>query len=110
MSKRLDLEGAVTPLAVQLYSVRDELQTDRRRVLKSIADIGYVAVEPHDPLDDPSGLRSIADELGLRISSTHAPVLGGETDQVLDAVQTLGADTVIVGMLPAERWADRQEL
>ena len=33
-------------LAVQLYSLRNEAEKDFVKVLKTVADIGYIAVEP----------------------------------------------------------------
>ena len=33
-------------IAVQLYSLRNEAEKDFVKVLKTVADIGYVAVEP----------------------------------------------------------------
>ena len=34
------------PIAVQLYSLREEIQTDLAGVIRKLADIGYVGVEP----------------------------------------------------------------
>ncbi|HEX3811349.1 MAG TPA: sugar phosphate isomerase/epimerase [Mycobacteriales bacterium] len=80
--------------------------SDPRAVVTRIAEIGYGAVEPYDVLTDPTGFRALTDELGLRVSSAHAPVLGDQADAVLDAANTLGTDTVIVPHLDPARWAD----
>jgi sugar phosphate isomerase/epimerase len=79
---------------------------DPRAVVTRIAEIGYGAVEPYDVLTDPTGFRALTDELGLKVSSAHAPVLGDQADAVLDAANTLGTDTVIVPHLDPTRWAD----
>lgn len=87
----------VRPLGVQLYTVRDRMKDGRDEVLRRIAEIGYGAVEPYDPLDDPQGFRRVADDLGLVVSGTHAfDLLREDTGEVLDAVAALGTDSVIV--------------
>ncbi|GAA4206802.1 sugar phosphate isomerase/epimerase family protein [Actinocatenispora rupis] len=93
-------------LGVQLYSVRDDLSRDRDATLRRIADIGFGAVEPYDPLNDPAGFRAVADDLGLTVWSTHAPVLGERRDDILDAAGVLGLDAVIVPAVAPEQWAD----
>ncbi|MEO3799851.1 sugar phosphate isomerase/epimerase [Nonomuraea sp. B1E8] len=85
------------PISVQLYTVREPLTADRDDVLRRIAEIGYTAVEPYDPTSDPKGFRQVADDLGLRVSSTHAgALLRQEPAEVFDAVATLGTDLVII--------------
>ncbi|HEY3505318.1 MAG TPA: sugar phosphate isomerase/epimerase [Actinocatenispora sp.] len=93
-------------LGVQLYSVRDDLSRDRDATLRRVADIGFGAVEPYDPLADPAGFRAVADDNGLAIWSTHAPVLGERRDDVLAAAGVLGLDTVIVPAVSPDEWAD----
>lgn len=97
----------MTSLGVQLYSVREAMASDRDATLRRIAGLGYQAVEPYDPLTDPTGFRALADELGLNLWSTHAPVLGELRDAVLDAAGMLGLDTVIVPAIEPARFADR---
>jgi sugar phosphate isomerase/epimerase len=85
------------PLAVQLYTLRGALAEGRDSVLRRVAEIGFGAVEPFDPTDDPAGFRKSADDLGLVVSSTHAmAVLGESPGEVFEAAHTLGTDLVIV--------------
>ncbi|MFC6085855.1 sugar phosphate isomerase/epimerase family protein [Sphaerisporangium aureirubrum] len=85
------------PLGVQLYTVRDRMKSDRDEVLGRIAGIGYGAVEPYDPLDDPEGFRRVVDDLGLVVSGTHAiDLIRQDPGKVLDAVAAIGTDSVIV--------------
>jgi sugar phosphate isomerase/epimerase len=87
------------PLSVQLYSVRTEYAADRDGTLDRLAAIGYGAVEPHDVLTDPEGLRRRLDGLGLTVSGVHAVQLvkpEHDTDRVLDAVAAVGATEAIV--------------
>lgn len=87
----------MTPLAVQLYSLRT---IDRDAALAHLGRIGYQAVEPYDPLTDPAGFRAAADAAGLSVCSVHAPVLDPGRDALPAALRTLGTDRVIVPYLP----------
>ncbi|MEV7966456.1 sugar phosphate isomerase/epimerase [Sphaerisporangium sp. NPDC088356] len=102
----------VKPLGVQLYTVRDHMKADRDGVLRRIAEIGYGAVEPYDPTDDPKGFRRVIDDLGLTVSSTHAyALLSQDPDVVLDAIATVGTDLVIIpGGIPHEEFTTRDGL
>jgi sugar phosphate isomerase/epimerase len=94
------------PLALQLYTVRDELASGREAVLKAIRGFGYGAVEPYDVRTDPEALRADLEEAGLAVCSVHARALGEDAGPLLDGARTVGADTVIVPSVPAERFAD----
>ena len=94
------------PLALQLYTVRDQLASGRMPVLKSVRGYGYGAVEPYDVLTDPEALRADLDEAGLAVCAVHAKALGEDTDAYLDGASTVGADTVIVPWADPERYAD----
>jgi sugar phosphate isomerase/epimerase len=94
------------PVAVQLYTVREQLATDRAGVLKRIAGYGYGAVEPFGIVHDPQGLRADLDAAGLSVSSAHSAPLGADAGAVIDAARVLGAQTVIVPFLPPPRFAD----
>jgi sugar phosphate isomerase/epimerase len=86
------------PISVQLYSARDHMAEDRDGTMRRIAALGYRAVEPYDPADDPGGLRRLADELGLTVSGVHAGGLVREPDPgpVLEAIAELGTRAAIV--------------
>jgi sugar phosphate isomerase/epimerase len=94
------------PLALQLYTVRDQLASGRKAVLEAIRGFGYAAVEPYDVLTDPEALRADLDEAGLAACAVHARALGEDADALLDGAKTVGADTVIVPWAPPERFAD----
>ena len=95
------------PLALQLYTVRDELARDRTAVLTAIRSFGYGAVEPYDVMTDPDALRADLDQAGLAVCSVHARALGEDAGALLDGARRVGADTVIVPSVPAARFADR---
>lgn len=94
------------PLALQLYTVRDQFASGRKAVLNAIRDFGYGAVEPYDVRTDPEALRADLGEAGLAVCSVHARALGEDADVLLGGASTVGADTVIVPSVPAERFAD----
>ena len=77
MSDPEAVAGGNRPVAVQLYSMRDELARDRAGVLRRLAGFGYRTVEPFDVLTDPDGLRAELDAAGLAVCSVHTqPVRG----------------------------------
>ena len=88
------------PLALQLYTVRDQLASGRKAVLGAIRGFGYAAVEPYDVLTDPEALRADLDEAGLAVCAVHAKALGEDAGAFLDGAKTVGADTVIVPWCP----------
>jgi sugar phosphate isomerase/epimerase len=93
----------MNPLAVQLWTVREELATDLDGVLRQLAEIGYGAVEPFDVVSDPSGLRASLDAAGLVAPSVH-----GKTEQgaaLFDGAKAVGAETVYIAYEPPERFA-----
>jgi len=94
------------PTALQLYTVREQLATDRAGILKRVAGYGYGAVEPFGIINDPQGLRADLDAAGLSVSSAHSAPLGADAAAVIDAARVLGAQTVIVPFLPPPRFAD----
>jgi sugar phosphate isomerase/epimerase len=95
-----------TPPAVQLYTVREQMATDRKGVLAQLAAFGYGAVEPFNILSDPEGLHADLAAAGLGVCGVHANPAGEQFEAVVGAARTLGADTIIVPHLPPPRFAD----
>jgi len=98
------------PPAVQLYSVREQLSGDRKGVLQRIAAAGYGAVEGFNIRSDTEGLHADLDAAGLSVSSVHAIPSGDQAADLLAAARTLGAATVIVPILPPERFATAESV
>jgi sugar phosphate isomerase/epimerase len=94
------------PTALQLYTVREQLNAGRAGVLAQVAAMGYGAVEPFGILVDPDGLRADLDAAGLLACSVHAAPTGEDAEAIVRAARTLGADTVIIPHLPPPRFAD----
>lgn len=96
-----------TPIALQLYSVRDSAKADLQGVLKQTAAFGYDGVEfagfhGHSA----EQVKAWLDEYGLACPSTHTGIEQLE-DAAFDATvayhQTIGCDTILVPWLPVEK-------
>jgi len=94
------------PIALQLYSVREDCARDLEETLEAVADIGYDGVEfagYHGRSAEE--LRGMLDELGLRVAGTHTGVdtlLGSELDKSIEFNRVLGNPFLIVPSLPEE--------
>ena len=81
------------PIALQLFSVRDELAADFRGTLQKVKDLGYEGVEfagLHGR--DPQEIRAMLDDIGLKGMSAHVPLdeLLADIDKVVEDYKTLG--------------------
>ena len=95
----------LSPLGLQLYTVRDLMADDVATILERVAGIGYREVEFAGYHGwEPGELRRLLDDLGLSAPSAHIgfpePDAFGEA---LDAAQALGHRHVVVPWIPEER-------
>jgi sugar phosphate isomerase/epimerase len=91
------------PIALQLYTVREALVDDFAGVMRKIAEIGYIGVEPtlNTLRPTPTEAGELFEELGLEVPSVHAPLpLGAEAEEVLDATTALGCRHIVSGKGP----------
>jgi sugar phosphate isomerase/epimerase len=90
------------PISVQLYSLREEAKADFPAVLKAVADMGYIGVEPaglHGM--KPEDVRKILDDLGLVASSAHGPFPNADNvNELVDTAKALGHTRHIAGVSP----------
>jgi sugar phosphate isomerase/epimerase len=96
-----------TPLAVQLYSLRDVAGDDLPGTLERVASAGFLGVE-YASLHDhaPATVRRWAEDLGLAGVGIHRRMPpGGEGERVLDEAAELGVGTVIVPWVEPDRFA-----
>jgi sugar phosphate isomerase/epimerase len=97
---------ANVPVALQLYTVREDAARDFVGTLDQVAAIGYVGVElaGYGPLT-PAELRAKLDALGLTVAGSHVALvrLENELDAVIAECRTLQCPTVVCPVLPAER-------
>jgi sugar phosphate isomerase/epimerase len=108
------------PIALQLYSIRQECKKDFKATLAAVAKMGYDGVEFAGYYDTPAAdLRKTLDDLGLKAAGTHIGInalLGDELKKTVEFNKTIGNSFLIVPGLPeewtktAENWADTARL
>ncbi|RKU32225.1 sugar phosphate isomerase/epimerase, partial [Candidatus Poribacteria bacterium] len=94
------------PIALQLYSVRDDCAGDLSLTLQAVAQMGYEGVEFAGYYDRTAEeLRGMCDDLGLKVAGTHTglnTLLGDELAETVAFNQTLGNPYLIVPGLSEE--------
>lgn len=97
------------PVALQLYTVREDCQRDFAGTLRQVAAMGYAGVE----LAGYGGftaaaLRSLLDDLGLAVAGNHVRLerLENELDQVIEENLVLGNRYVVCPSIPEYRRQD----
>jgi sugar phosphate isomerase/epimerase len=94
------------PVAVQLYTVRGPARDDFVGTLRRLAEGGALAVEfaGYGGMSVES-LRGLLDELGLRVSGAHIPLVAfeGRLAQSLAEIVALGGEYAVVPFVPVER-------
>ena len=90
------------PIALQLYSVRDQLEKNFESVIRQLAETGYVGVETAGfPGTTPEKAAQLFKSLGLQVCSAHTGLpLGAEKNQVLDVAKLLGLKRIVSGKGP----------
>jgi sugar phosphate isomerase/epimerase len=100
--------AAAPPVAVQLYTLREEMDEAFAAVLEQLGAMGYVGVEVagfHGRT--PDEVRDAATGAGLRIASAHVAWAGAdEFAEALDAHLVLGCDTVVIPFFAPDAFAD----
>jgi sugar phosphate isomerase/epimerase len=100
------------PIALQLYTLRDQLAQDFAGTVRKVADLGYAGVETAGQYgQSPAQARRLFDDLGLQVASAHLPLpLGPARDQVIETAQTLGCSRLVCAWLPPERFTSPASL
>jgi sugar phosphate isomerase/epimerase len=98
---------AAIPIALQLYSVREDAARDLPHVLEAVAKMGYAGVEfaGYYGYDAPT-LRRMLDELGLKVAGAHVGIdtlLGDQLARSIEFHQILGNRFLIIPGLPEQR-------
>ncbi len=100
------------PVALQLYTLRDNTAKDFVGTLKQVAAIGYRAVELAGMGNlSAKELKSALDGLGLTVAGSHIPIDQFERDlpRVFDDNRTLGNRYLIVPWLHESRRKSAQD-
>lgn len=94
------------PIALQLYSVRDDCARDLLGVIEEVAKMGYQGVEfagyhGHRAED----IRMILDSVGLKCAGAHTGIALFDDDKIEETIEfhkILGCDNLVVPGLPEE--------
>jgi sugar phosphate isomerase/epimerase len=92
-----------SPIALQLYTVREAMAEDFAGVVKRVADVGYVGVEPIFRLPNTTAEEAarLFKDLGLEVPSAHVPMpIGEDKNEVLDFMATMGSTRIVSGKGP----------
>jgi len=99
------------PIALELYSVRDDLRQDACGTLKAVADMGYAGVEfAGPPAHSASFLRGLLEEVGLACCGWHTSfdmVREDKLEATISLNREVGNRRIIVPGLPADRVGTR---
>ena len=96
-------------IALQLYTVREQTTKDMLGTLRSLADMGYGAVEFAGYGGVPAGdLRAALDELGLTAAGAHVPLedWGPDPGRVIADLNTLGCRHATVPIMAPQHRED----
>jgi len=80
-------------IGLELFTVRDAMQTDYEGVLAKLASFGYKEVEPAGGYNNmnPKEFRAMLDRYGLTMPSTHSGLPAGDTIETrLEGAQVMG--------------------
>ena len=87
-------------IGLELYTVRDLMETDYVPVLEKVAAIGYKEIEPSRGYNNmtPKEFRALLDRLGLSMPSAHSGASGTglELEKQLEGFQIMGIKYTVV--------------
>lgn len=93
------------PIALQMYTVRDDAARDFAGTVKQIAQIGYAGVELAGYANHSvSDVKQMLDDNGLSVYSGHTALdqISKDTHKIVDDYKTLGANYVVVPFIGQE--------
>jgi len=100
------------PIALQMYTVRDDAARDFAGTLKAVSRIGYEGVELAGNGGLSAGaLRTLLTDLNLRIAGSHVSLdqLENSLEAALDYHSELGCSHVVCPWLPESRRGSAQD-
>ncbi len=93
------------PVALQLYSVRDDMQKDLAGTLQKVKEMGYAGVELAGMYGyTATEIKAELDKVGLPAISAHVPLqaMRDDMDKVIEDYKIIGCKFMVVPYLPAE--------
>ena len=91
------------PVAVQIYSVRDDAQKDFRKTMLKLKEMGYDSVEMGGLYGQPpKEIRGILDEAGLKAISAHVSIneFIDDAQKTVDDYKIIGCEYIALPNLP----------
>jgi sugar phosphate isomerase/epimerase len=98
------------PIALQMYTLRNESANDFKGTLEKVAKLGYEGVELAGYGDlTVREVRQVLDDLGLKAASSHIPLaeLRADTAKVIDEQKELGSSYVVCPYLVSEERTEK---
>lgn len=93
------------PIALQLYSVRDNMEQDFRGTLEQVKALGYEGVEFAGLFDQkPEDIKAMLAEIGLVALSAHVPFVDMMADPkgTMDTYAAIGCKYIVIPYLTEE--------
>lgn len=93
------------PVAVQVYSVREDAEKDFKGTIQKIKDMGYDGVELAGLYGyTPEEIRAVLDEVGIKAISAHVPFkeLMGDLEGTVAKYVTIGVKYIAIPYLEEE--------
>lgn len=94
-------------VALQLWSIKDEVHADFKKTLKAVAQMGFEGVEfagDYGPYkDDPQGLKRYLKRLGLKVAGAHVSaeqLAGARYEETVKFMRALGCPRLIISSDP----------
>jgi len=98
----------VAPIAVQLYTLRDQIKNDLEGTITKVAEMGYIGAEPYGGLDAVA-VKKVADQVGLQIMGSHVSMpVGDKKDEVLAMAATYEIDNIVIPSVPRDKFTSRE--
>ena len=99
-------------VALQLWTIRADVERDLEDSLNQVGAIGYDGVELIALAHDPGDVRALLDRAGLVAAGRHASLeaIEDDLDALVDEVQTLGTDRVAIAWIDPDSLADPDPL
>jgi sugar phosphate isomerase/epimerase len=95
------------PIALQLYSVREQMAEDFEGTVRQVAEMGYEGVEVAALPDSVNAAeaKALFDELELAVVGMHSPLpLGDDQEVVLETMAALGRPYLVCPWLNPETY------
>ncbi|MDQ0482471.1 sugar phosphate isomerase/epimerase family protein [Guptibacillus hwajinpoensis] len=94
------------PVAVQMYTLREECEKDFVGTLEKVAEIGYQGVEFAGYYGMPAkDLKKVIDQLGLKAVSSHIPLDSLQEDllSVIEYQREIGSNKIVCPFIAPEQ-------